>query len=330
MQHYGLVVGPDSYALFGAGNRLQTSLDLVMLALQRGVDWLVSWGGVPRHVAFIMDGNRRYADKEHIHKYEGHTHGYKKMVDVIHWCLHLGVQYISVYAFSIDNYKRTEDEVGMLMRLAEEKYSELMKDKTIKDKYGVEVRVIGDLSLSPESVQAAAARLMQSSMNLKKKQAVLNICFSYSATEELAHAVHDMQQAIHEGSILPEDVSPSLLLNCLYTLETPPVDLLVRTSGETRLSNFLLWQSSTACLYFTKCLWPEFSYVDFVHSILAYQRSRKELEQIRRMLQTTECPGADTCQSVAGNPRALRLLQHRENGRKAWIARLAAVTASSS
>ncbi|KAL6759386.1 putative undecaprenyl diphosphate synthase-domain-containing protein [Haematococcus lacustris] len=231
--------------------------------LRRGCALSLLPGGVPQHVAFVMDGNRRFATKQHIDKAAGHSQGYSKMIDVIHWCLELGVGWISVYAFSIDNFKRSVDEVQALMTLAEQKFLELTREDGLAEREGVEIRILGDLQLAPPGVQGAAARLMAATAALPRKRAVLNICFSYTAGEEWVGALASVQAGQQSGLLQPQDVTQGLMLRCLRTEACPPVDLLIRTSGETRLSDFLLWQCAHAQLAFVETLWPDFSFLDF-------------------------------------------------------------------
>ncbi|GAX76013.1 hypothetical protein CEUSTIGMA_g3456.t1 [Chlamydomonas eustigma] len=245
---------------------------------------LLLLGHRPQHVAFIMDGNRRFANKEHIDKIGGHKKGYKKMIDVIHWCLELGVPAISVYAFSIDNFKRPQHEVSSLMQLAEDKYKELAQENGLAEREGVEMRILGDLNLAPRSVQGAAARLTQATTKLKNKRAILNICFSYTASEELVQAISAIQDAVSTGQLIESDICPHLLDSCMYTTsDCPPVDLLIRTSGETRLSDFMLWQSRNAHLAFVDRLWPDLGYLDFAKCILGYQRTAHVQQELRGM-----------------------------------------------
>ncbi|GIM01891.1 hypothetical protein Vretimale_6674 [Volvox reticuliferus] len=206
-----------------------------------------------------------------------------QMVDVIHWCIELGVKYITVYAFSIDNFKRSPDEVGALMRLAEEKYIELAQDNGLAAREGIQMHIVGDLELPPPAVQGAAARLMQATTALPRRLAALNVCFSYTASEESVTAVHEIQEAVRAGRLLPDDVTPEALTGALRTGPTcPPVDLLIRTSGETRLSDFLLWQAAHAHLCYLHTLWPDLSYWDFARCVLSYQRHARALAALRR------------------------------------------------
>ena len=179
-------------------------ISLILTWLRRLLGLLLFIGKRPHHVAFIMDGNRRFASNKSIEKIQGHTQGYGKMIEAIRWCLELGVGHISVYgtlfsspqkslhsssqplslspAFSVDNFKRSPEEVSSLMVLAESKYKELAAENGLAEKESVEIRVIGDLSLAPPSVRSAAARMMKetSKIGADKRRAVLNICFSYS------------------------------------------------------------------------------------------------------------------------------------------------------
>ncbi|EFJ53135.1 hypothetical protein VOLCADRAFT_55634, partial [Volvox carteri f. nagariensis] len=240
-------------------------------------------GAVPVHVAFVMDGNRRYAERQHLDKATGHTHGYGKMVDVIHWCIELGVKYITVYAFSIDNFKRSPDEVAALMQLAEQKYIELAQDNGLAEREGIRMHIVGDLELPPPAVQGAAARLMRGTAALPRHRATLNVCFSYTASEESVNAVHEIQQAVRDGLLLPGDVTSETLMGALHTGSScPPVDLLIRTSGETRLSDFLLWQAAHAHLCYLRTLWPDLSYWDFARCVMSYKRHAGTLAALRR------------------------------------------------
>ncbi|EFN55960.1 hypothetical protein CHLNCDRAFT_10741, partial [Chlorella variabilis] len=247
---------------------------------RRAAAAVLAAGPVPRHVALCMDGNRRYAQARHMRQVEGHTFGYRRLIDALEWCLELGVRYVSVYAFSIDNYRRCGEEVDTLMALAEEKLAHMLQEYDVLVRHGVQVRVVGDLSLAPAAVQVAATRIMEATA--QHDRAVLNLCFSYTASEELQRALDDL--AAHPA---PSSSSGSGSLTAagldgqLYTRGCPPVDLLVRTSGETRLSDFLLWQCRHALLVFTPVLWPDFGFLDLVAAVLEFQRHAPRLQRLR-------------------------------------------------
>ncbi|GBF92299.1 dehydrodolichyl diphosphate syntase complex subunit [Raphidocelis subcapitata] len=245
---------------------------------------------VPQHVAFIMDGNRRYADCAGVAPLDGHASGYKKMVEVIKWCFELGVRHVSVYAFSIDNFRRSADEVEGLMRLAADKFDELTRDEGARA-WGAELRIIGDLQRLPPGVAAAAARLMRSSAALAAAAPrgapprVVNVCFPYTSTQELAAALGALRAGLARGALLPADVDTRLLLDAMHTRPqagagSPPVDLVLRTSGEERLSDFMLWQSGGALLTWLPVLWPQLGFLDLLRALRAWQEARPALRAL--------------------------------------------------
>ncbi|DBA74691.1 TPA: hypothetical protein ACH3X2_009356 [Trebouxia sp. C0005] len=243
-------------------------------------------GPIPKHLAFIMDGNRRFATKQGLQTITGHQQGYLKLLDALQWCLDLGVEAITVYAFSIDNFRRDPREVASLMRLAEEKLLDLLCHKDIIDANQVQVRVIGNLSLLPARVQQAANQVMAATCH--HQQCHLNICMAYTSRQEMAQAVHSVHQQVAEGSIAAGDVTADTIEQELYTQGCPPVDLLIRTSGEHRLSDFMLWQSRYAQLVFSNTLWPGYSFWDLLQALVQYQRNYPDLERIQQMAKATQ------------------------------------------
>jgi len=184
-----------------------------------------------------------------------------------------------VYAFSIENFKRPPEEVAALMRLAEDKLNELAAKKGFLERNGIRVQVLGDLEMLPEGVQRAASNAMRMSAGYNK--AILNICFAYTGRHDIYQGVQHMCKAVERGSLLPGDVTEDLITRSLYTAPHSQVDLLVRTSGETRLSDFLLWQTTLGCVQFQHVLWPDFSLFDLAWAILRYQSSLSHLASAR-------------------------------------------------
>eukprot|EP00887_Chlorella_sp_A99_P007833 scaffold20.g7833.t1 len=279
---------------------------------------LASAGPVPQHIAFIMDGNRRYAEQRHLRRVQGHSYGFAKLIAAAEWCLDLGVRHVSVYAFSIDNYKRSGEEVETLMALAEEKLAEMLQERHVLARRGVQVRLTGDLTLAPPSVRAAAQQVMDATRG--NTAAVLNICFSYTASEEMLRALDagnlnaGSLEAAHTAEAGGNGAAactsgshgggcggggPLAALDArLYTAGCPPVDLLIRTSGETRLSDFLLWQCRHALLVFTDVLWPDISFLDLAAAILRFQAAAGELRRLRAAAAACE-PAARAAAAVA-------------------------------
>ncbi|KFO83552.1 Dehydrodolichyl diphosphate synthase [Buceros rhinoceros silvestris] len=236
-------------------------------------------GPMPKHVAFIMDGNRRYAQKCHVERQEGHSQGFEKLAETLRWCLNLGIREVTVYAFSIENFKRSKEEVDGLMDLARQKFSRLLEEQENWKKHGVCIRVLGDLHLLPVDIQELIARAVQATRSYNK--CFLNVCFAYTSRHEICNAVREMAWGVEQGLLEPSDVSESLLEKCLYTSNSPDPDLLIRTSGEVRLSDFLLWQTSHSCLVFQSVLWPEYSFWNLCEAILRYQMNSSALQKAR-------------------------------------------------
>ncbi|XP_068698167.1 dehydrodolichyl diphosphate synthase complex subunit DHDDS-like [Montipora foliosa] len=230
---------------------------------------VIKAGPMPRHVAIIMDGNRRFAKKVNCERSKGHEKGFEKLTEVLEWCFDLGIPEVTVYAFSIENFKRSKDEVDGLMELARQKFDRLMEEKEMLQKHGVCVRALGDLTLLPEDLQRSIARVRKLSQNNTK--ATLNVCLAYTSRHEISHAVKSVAEGVELGLIKPSDISESLFEKCLYTSKSQHPDMLIRTSGEVRFSDFLLWQCSYSSLSFLKVLWPEFSVWDFYGAIISFQ-----------------------------------------------------------
>lgn len=231
-----------------------------------------------------MDGNRRYAQKYGMMTSKGHSEGYSALLDCLHWCQELGVSFVSVYAFSIDNYKRTVEEVDTLMSLAEEKLIELSREEEKLGKKGICVKVLGDLSLAPIAVQDAADRVMQATEN--NSSCTLNICFSYTACREMEQALERSGKSNSKDRMLGDRFHH--MDDSLYTSDCPPVDILIRTSGERRLSDFMMRQCSSSLLHFTAVLWPDFSYFDLLEAIIRYQTEYTVLNEVRKNVETAK------------------------------------------
>eukprot|EP00842_Homolaphlyctis_polyrhiza_P002788 jgi/Hompol1/350/HPOL_002475-RA len=235
-------------------------------------------GPIPRHVAFVMDGNRRFARRRSLSTGDGHKLGSKQLLETLDWCLKLGISVVTVYAFSIENFKRPKEEVDLLMKLAEENFRDF-----------VDRRILGRKELLPPSVRQAACRSMVQTR--QNKNAVLNICCPYTSQDEMMVAVKDVICGVREGWIRDSDISVDLVERCLLTEESPPVDILVRTSGEARLSDFLLWQVARDCsVCFLDKFWPEFSFWDMLPILLRYQAgfARQQISRIEARARSSQ------------------------------------------
>jgi len=245
---------------------------------------IIKMGPIPKHVAFIMDGNRRWARLNRYDTIFGHSQGFNKLQDALEWCLELGVEVVTVYAFSIENFKRTKKEVEDLLNLTRDKFALFLREEEIIEKYGVCVRVLGDLELLPPDVREAMARVMEKSKN--HKRSILNVCFSYTARHEMCDAIRSLAKGVENQQLYYWDICEELFERCLYTGYNDlckEIDLLIRTSGERRLSDFMLWQSSFSCLVFLKVLWPDFSSIHFYFAILLYQKNYPVIQERKEM-----------------------------------------------
>lgn len=222
---------------------------------------------MPRHIAFIMDGNRRWAKERFLPSVMGHQAGVKAFRVVLETCRQLGIEYVSAYAFSAENWRRTPGEVKILMHLFEH-YAQAERRSMVEN--GIRLRVIGDKG----GLDPAVCRELELSeeATAHNRALTLNLAVNYGGREELTQAARQLAQRAAAGELEPRDIDEELLASQLYTAGSPDPDLLVRTSGELRLSNFLLWQLAYAEFYFSDLYWPEVD-ANFVYQAIGeYQR----------------------------------------------------------
>jgi ditrans,polycis-polyprenyl diphosphate synthase len=216
-----------------------------------------------------MDGNRRWAKQNGCETKKGHVSGFERFYQALEWCLDLGVEMVTVYAWSIENFKRSKEEVDYLMEMAIEKVNYLLSRFDIIEKHSVCVKVLGDFKLLPLELQKAFAKIINSTKHNNK--VTLNVCFSYTAQNEMCNSINRLAQGVQDKFINHSDVTENLFEKCLYLQR--PVDLLIRTSGEERFSDFLLWQNTFACVVFLDVLWPDFSAWHLYWAIILYQKN---------------------------------------------------------
>jgi len=233
---------------------------------------------VPRHVGIILDGNRRYARKHRLADPRvAYDLGAQKLDDVLAWCSDLAIPAVTLWVCSIDNLKRPQTEVADILAAVEAKISSLARDPAIHRRR-VRVKAVGRLDLLPPSTVVALRKAEQATAD--RDALTLTIAIAYGGREEIADAVRDLvRDKVRHGADLDaiiEEITPSAIDNHLYTVGLPNLDLIIRTSGEIRLSGFLLWQSAHSEFYFSDVDWPEFRRVDFLRAIRSFQqRSRR-------------------------------------------------------
>lgn len=220
---------------------------------------LINGGTLPKKIGIIMDGNRRYALKNHIKKIQGHTNGMKTLLDIIQWCITFGVEEITTFAFSVDNFNRTKEEVDALLQLFKENFHKFSKSKEALS-LGVKICVYGNWSFFDEEIQNIFKEIEETTKNNTKIR--LNVCIGYNSTEEIYHAKKESD---------PKNTDYKKELEShLYGGYNCNPDLLIRTSGETRLSNYLLYQTRFSIIVFLDKYWPELTFFDFFKILLRY------------------------------------------------------------
>ena len=236
---------------------------------------------LPQHVAVIMDGNGRWAKEQGKMRVFGHQHGVDAVRAVTEACAELGVKYLTLYAFSTENWNRSPFEVDALMTLLTKALKNELK--TLNDN-NIRLNAIGDLKRLPQSQYDALMYAIDNTKN--NTRMALTLCLSYSSRWEITKAVKDIAAKVKEGVINPDDIDESLISNNLATAGMPDPDLLIRTSGEERISNYLLWQIAYSELYFTKKYWPDFKKEDLYEAIVDYQKRERRFgktsEQINK------------------------------------------------
>lgn len=224
-------------------------------------------GNVPRHVAVIMDGNGRWARGRHLPRVFGHRSGMTAVREVIEGSVEAGIEFLSLFAFSRENWERPASEVEALMDLLVEYVGREAEELSAK---GVQVRVLGDLSrLTPAASDAVEEVMRRTAEN---RRLVLNLFISYGARDEIVRAARALARDAAAGRLDPESITEEMVSARLYTADCPDPDLLIRTSGEQRISNFLLWQLAYSELFITDVLWPDFTRAELFAAIVEFQR----------------------------------------------------------
>ena len=225
---------------------------------------------IPKHVAIIMDGNGRWAQKKGELRIFGHTNGVDSVREALTAAVEIGVQYLTLYAFSTENWNRPQQEIAALMDLLVQSiYNEIDE---LNNK-GVKLETIGDVEILPKSCQNA---LVDAKNKTKDNQKItLILALSYSSRREISHAIQKMTKEVVDGNLKSEAINEDLISSYLSTANYPDPELLILTSGENRVSNFLMWQLAYTELYFTKILWPDFKKKNFYKAIFDYQKRER-------------------------------------------------------
>ncbi|AMA50174.1 MULTISPECIES: isoprenyl transferase [Flavobacterium] len=225
---------------------------------------------LPQHLAIIMDGNGRWAKQKGMLRVLGHENGTKSVRTTVETCVKLGIKNLTLYTFSTENWNRPKLEVETLMKIL---ISSLKKELDTFTKNNIKLNSIGNLELLPNNVRKELLEVIEKTKN--NNQMTLTLALSYGSREEILNAVKKISDKVKNNIISIENIDESIFNNHLYTHDLPEVDLVIRTSGEHRISNFLLWQIAYAEFYFTDVLWPDFSEKDLYEALISYQKRER-------------------------------------------------------
>lgn len=227
---------------------------------------------MPNHIGIILDGNRRFAKQINQDSSFGHSIGAKRVDEVLDWCFDAGIKVVTIYVFSTENFSRKKDEVQHILTLAQKRFETVARSEVVH-RHKVRVRAIGQLSLLPPQLLAAIQEAEQVTADYENFQ--LNVAIGYGGRTEIVDAVKRIAKKVKKGELDPSKISDEIIEQHLYTAGTADPELIIRTSGEERLSGFLLWQSAYSELYFADVYWPDIRKIDFWRAIRTYQQRER-------------------------------------------------------
>jgi len=233
---------------------------------------LVKSEPVPRHLAIIMDGNRRFAVQVGMNVQDGHAKGRDTLEELLDWCLDLGIKILTVYALSTENLSRPKEELEGLMDLFDRALRDLATDERVH-RHGIRVRVFGKREILPARIQEAISIAERATEHYSNYR--YNVALGYGGRDEIVDAIRALAREVRAGTLDPDSIDTETVSQHLYTADLPDPDLVFRTSGEERISNFLLWQSAYSELYFSDVLWPGLTRLEFLRAIRTFQLRRR-------------------------------------------------------
>ena len=240
----------------------------------------INTDNLPNHIAIIMDGNGRWAEQKGKPRVFGHKNGVTSVKEVIEGCREIGVNYLTLYAFSTENWNRPKLEVKTLMALL---VSSLRKELNTLVKNNIKLNTIGNIENLPEKAQTELAEVVEKTKN--NTSLTLTLALSYGSREEIVNVIRNISKKVVNNQIAIEEINENIINNHLYTFSLPDVDLLIRTSGEKRISNFLLWQIAYAELYFTNTLWPDFRKENLFNAIVDFQQRERRFGKTSQQIE---------------------------------------------
>ena len=228
---------------------------------------------VPQHIAIILDGNGRWAKAKGMPRNYGHAQGSKNVERICEEAWRMGIKYLTVYAFSTENWNRPKEEIDGIMELFREYLFESEERLDENEQEGMQVRFIGEKAGLPEDIVALMARAEQETSTAS--DIVVNLAINYGGQAEIAHSARELAAAVARGDLKPEEITPDQIAQHLYTAGQPPLDLVIRPSGEYRLSNFMIWQAAYAEFWYSDVLWPDFTPADFDRAMFDFAKRNR-------------------------------------------------------
>ena len=253
--------------------------NLVIVTFNMSLKTSIHLQNLPKHIAIIMDGNGRWAKEKGLRRVFGHENGTKSVRTTVETCAELGIENLTLYAFSTENWNRPKLEVKTLMQLL---ISSLRKEINTMQKNSIRLNAIGNLEHLPEKVRKELLHVMAETKD--NSRMTLTLALSYGSRDELVNATRQISEKVKNNIISVEKIDETLINQHLYTQNLPDVDLLIRTSGEKRISNFLLWQIAYAELYFTDVYWPDFTNENLYEAIINYQKRERRFGKTSEQL----------------------------------------------
>ncbi|CAF1006504.1 unnamed protein product [Didymodactylos carnosus] len=248
---------------------------------QRFVCNMIRYGGtIPRHIAIVMDGNRRYARDKGVARSKGHLLGADKLFEVCQWCHDLGISELTVYAFSLENLKRSQDEIDTLMSIARNKLLEIEKSIDKIHEQQICIRVIGEIDLIQDDLQILIKKLMSQTKHYQRF--ILNVCFYYTSRDEITNVIKDLASGVEKNLLEINDIDDNLIVRCLSLSSTTLPDIFLRTSGEIRLSDFLLVQCRFSLWLFADVYWPAFNLWHLYWILIQYEMKSNVLTNVKQ------------------------------------------------
>ncbi|MDY6985425.1 MAG: polyprenyl diphosphate synthase [Candidatus Thermoplasmatota archaeon] len=262
------------YPMIGIIHKIYEELYITLFERSTRKMFVTSYRGKtpPQHIAIIMDGNRRFAKKLGLKVTQGHVYGKDKVKDLARWCRELKIPIVTVYAFSTENFNRREEEIDTLMKQFQIAFREFADDPDVH-KYGVRIRAMGNVSMLPEEVQESIRYAEEKTKNYNNF--IFNVAVAYGGREEIIEGVKKIAGEVKDGKLSIEDIDEEVVSRSLYTSDLPDPDIIIRTSGEERISNFLLWQNAYSELYFTDTYFPELSKADLLKGMRVFLKRQR-------------------------------------------------------